>query len=237
MDYSFNSEIAKLYGVDEAVFIHNLYWWIAKNEANGRHFYDGKNWTYNSMEAFTILFPFWTVRQVRRIINKLETNGIIYIGNYNQRGFDRTQWYALDQTVTSIYSNGQMQVTKRSNASDQTVTPIPDSKPYINTDSKLKENTKEIFSEYTENADLIIALSDYEQMRKSIKSPLTDKAKKLLLNKLDNLAKTDKEKIELLNDATLSNWKSVYARKQTSKTFETKSFSDIAKEMSDRNEP
>ena len=234
MDYSFNSEIAKLYGVDEAVFIHNLYWWIAKNEANGRHFYDGKNWTYNSMEAFTILFPFWTVRQVRRIINKLETNGIIYIGNYNQRGFDRTQWYALDQTVTSIYSNGQMQVTKRSNASDQTVTPIPDSKPYINTDSKLKENTKEIFSEYTENADLIIALSDYEQMRKSIKSPLTDKAKKLLLNKLDNLAKTDKEKIELLNDATLSNWKSVYARKQTSKTFETKSFSDIAKEMSDK---
>ena len=61
MDYSFNAEIAQIYGVDEAVFIHNLYWWIAKNEANGRHYYDGRTWTYNTMKAFSTLFPFWSV--------------------------------------------------------------------------------------------------------------------------------------------------------------------------------
>ena len=60
MDYSFNGEIARIYGVDEAVFIHNLYWWIAKNEANGRHYHDGRSWTYNSMRALSELFPFWT---------------------------------------------------------------------------------------------------------------------------------------------------------------------------------
>ncbi len=136
MTYSFDSRIAEMYGVDEAVFIHNLYWWIRKNEANGRHYYDGRNWTYNSMDAFTKLFPFWSRRQVERIIRKLRDNGAIYTGNYNQRGFDRTQWYALSESVSSIYVNGEMDNTKWGYPLAQTVTPIPDSKPDINTDSK-----------------------------------------------------------------------------------------------------
>ena len=97
MDYSFNGEIARIYGVDEAVFIHNLYWWIAKNEANGRHYHDGRSWTYNSMRALSELFPFWTEKQIRRIIQKLEANGALHVGNYNQYPYDRTQWYALDE--------------------------------------------------------------------------------------------------------------------------------------------
>lgn len=129
MDYSFNCEIAKQYGVNEAVFIHNIYWWIRKNEANGRHYYDGKNWTYNTMDAFVSLFPFWTRRQVERIIHKLRDNGAIYVGNYNAQKFDRTQWYALSETVTSIYANGEKEIPKPLNAITQTVTTIPDSKP------------------------------------------------------------------------------------------------------------
>ena len=48
MVYSFDSRIAELYGVDEAVFIHNLYFWISKNIANGHQYRDGKFWTYNT---------------------------------------------------------------------------------------------------------------------------------------------------------------------------------------------
>ena len=42
MDYSFNAKVAVKYGVEEAVLIHNLYWWISKNKANNKHFYDGR---------------------------------------------------------------------------------------------------------------------------------------------------------------------------------------------------
>ena len=103
MDYSFNGEIARRYGVDEAVFIHNLYWWIMKNEANGRHYHDGRSWTYNSMEAFAKLFPFWNSRKVRHMIEKLENAGALLVGNFNRDGRDRTRWFSLSDEVIAIY--------------------------------------------------------------------------------------------------------------------------------------
>ena len=149
MDYSFNADVAMAYGVNEAIFIHNLYWWITKNEANGRHYRDGRTWTYNSTEALAQLFPFWTPRQIRHIINKLRDNGVIYVANYNKSGFDRTHWYALGNDVLKIYNgekadkNVNIHLTDLSNGSDKSVTPIPDSKP----DSKPVSNTYDRFFE------------------------------------------------------------------------------------------
>ena len=52
MDYSFDIEVAQQYGVNEAIMIKNLQFWIMKNKANGKHFHDGHTWTYNSVAAF-----------------------------------------------------------------------------------------------------------------------------------------------------------------------------------------
>lgn len=137
MQYSFKSEIANIYGVDGAILIENLYFWIMKNKANEKHFYDGCYWTYNSIKAFTILFPFWSRRQIERILNRLEKDGAIKTGNYNKISYDRTKWYSLSQTVISIYANGEMDITDWGNdispnggmTFPQTVEPIPDNKP------------------------------------------------------------------------------------------------------------
>lgn len=103
MDYSFNVEVAQKYGVNEAIFMHNLYFWIFKNEANERHFYDGRYWTYNSAEAFSKLFPFWSADQIKRLIKKLRDSGHLCIGNFNQNQFNRTSWYALSDEIINIY--------------------------------------------------------------------------------------------------------------------------------------
>ena len=137
MDHSFNIKAAKLYGVEEAVLLHNIYFWIKKNKANNRHFYDGYFWTYNSVEAFSELFPYWTKRQVERILNNLIKKGAIIKANYNEKAYDRTSWYAITQTVESIYANGEMDFTKRGNGFHQTVEPIPDSNTVNKTISKL----------------------------------------------------------------------------------------------------
>ena len=109
----FDEAIAVEYGVDAAIFIHNLYFWIKKNEANKRHFYDGRTWTYNSFSAWGTLFPFWSEKQIRRIVKKLTESGIIVTGNYNKIAFDRTLWYSLTDEVFSMCRFREMHMPKR----------------------------------------------------------------------------------------------------------------------------
>ena len=144
MTYSFDCKLAEKYGVDEAIFLHNLYFWIVKNEANGQHHHEGRTWTYNSMAAFAKLFPFWSKRQVERIIRNLVANGALLEGNFNTLPYDRTKWYALGDEVTAHYQNVDMDFTERGNdispnremTYHETVTPIPDHTPDSKPDKK-----------------------------------------------------------------------------------------------------
>lgn len=95
MIYVFDGDVAKEYGVNEAIMIANLQFWIAKNKACEKHFYDNHWWTYNSKEAFTKLFPFWSVQTVKTILNHLKEKGVIITGNYNKNAYDKTLWYAF----------------------------------------------------------------------------------------------------------------------------------------------
>lgn len=74
-------------------------------------------------------------------------------------------------------------------------------------------NSLDIYKGLSEN--LIEALKAFEEMRKKIKSPMTDRAKSNLLGRLDRLAGDDEDlKIELLDTAILNNWKNVYPPKE-----------------------
>ncbi len=42
VEYHFNKELAKIYGVNEAIILYNLCFWIDKNKMNEKHFYKNK---------------------------------------------------------------------------------------------------------------------------------------------------------------------------------------------------
>lgn len=97
----------------------------------------------------------------------------------------------------------------------------------IDTESEKREKRKEknaakaaslgsLVVEYTENLDLRSSLFDFIDQRRAMKSPMTVKALQMLLKKLDGLASTDKEKIEILQESTINGWKSVYPLKKGS---------------------
>ncbi|MFY9379406.1 MAG: conserved phage C-terminal domain-containing protein [Acutalibacteraceae bacterium] len=135
MEHSFDIEHAKKYSVDVAIVLKNLQFWIMKNKANNRHFYEGRTWTYNSVKAFAELFPYWTERQLIRILKTMEEKKIIISGNYNKSAYDRTKWYAFFDE--SIYLKSEIHFTERSNGNTEKVKPIPDNKPdENNTDNK-----------------------------------------------------------------------------------------------------
>ena len=90
-----------------------------------------------------------------------------------------------------------------------------------NTKNKEKENNKKekesnldkIISTYTSNIDLIEAIKDFIKMRKAIKKPLTDRAMKGILTKLDKFGNSDIDKIEILEKSIENCWVSVYELK------------------------
>ena len=134
MNHSFNAEIADMYGVNEAILIENIYFWVSKNKANGKHYHDGKYWTYNSTKAFSELFYYWSESQIERIIKSLVDKNVIEIGNYNEMKFDRTRWISLNESVCSIYRNRKMDLTESPKGFNEIATTIPDINTNINTD-------------------------------------------------------------------------------------------------------
>lgn len=158
MTYKFNEQIAKLYGVNEAIFIQNLYWWIEKNRQSEINYYTVKlhnktgeiitvsdYWTYNSMRAFQDVFPFWTERQIRTIVDNCRRKGLIITSNLNKRKYDKTMWYTLTDNVKKAYENSQTQLTEKSNGFGQNVTPIPDRKPVTKPDNNLNKESLNIY--------------------------------------------------------------------------------------------
>ena len=143
MEHSFDIDIAKRYGVQAAVILKNIHFWIEKNKANEVNYYDGYYWTYNSKKAFAELFPYMTARQIDYALQKLIDDGLIITGNYNKVAYDRTLWYAITKKGYCILQNCEMESTKLSNGTPENVKPIPN----ITTDKKQIEN-KDISTEF-----------------------------------------------------------------------------------------
>ena len=106
--YYFSEIIAKDVGVDEAIMLNNIYFWVVINRRNNHNHEDGRYWTYNSVEDFTKQFPFWSAGQIRRILNNLKTEGYIDTGRYNRFGYDKTKWYTTTEKATTILGNDKV---------------------------------------------------------------------------------------------------------------------------------
>lgn len=132
MEHSFNIEIAKEFGVLEAILLNNMWFWIEKNKANNVNYFDNEYWTYNSVNAFNKLFPYASERKIQYSLKKLIKEGILIKGNYNKSSRDRTSWYAFSKKGKCIMQNCQMHSVNLSNAFGKNVRPLP----YINTYSK-----------------------------------------------------------------------------------------------------
>ncbi len=150
MNHSFNVGIATKYGILEAVILENINFWITKNKANNKNFYDGFYWTYNSITALSKLFPYASRATIFRALNNLEDAGLVIAGNYNERTSDKTKWYALtkagelllngtESSITSETASFQNETASFQNetAAFQNETTLPDINTDINTDNNL----------------------------------------------------------------------------------------------------
>lgn len=87
----------------------------------------------------------------------------------------------------------------------------------INNNSNNKESKKasydKIIDEYTTNEELKQALIEFIKMRKLLKKPLSNNALSLNCSKLNKLANSDYEKIEIVNQSVMNSWLGFYPLK------------------------
>lgn len=236
MNHSFDIRIAEKYGIQPAIILNHLYFWIEKNRANKQNFHDGYYWTYNSKKAFAELFPYMTERQIDYAIKKLIDGGLVITGNYNEIAYDRTLWYAITPRGYAILQNCEMEKTELSNGNDTIVKPIPDINTDINTNinkERKKEETEnskeevaitsksdtprtfdEIIDSHTDNEQLRSELKEHLRTRKKKKASLTNRAIELSLKELDKLADTDEEKILIVQNSIMGGYSKFYKLKK-----------------------
>ena len=73
-----------------------------------------------------------------------------------------------------------------------------------------KESVNSVIAEYTENKELQDALHGFVEMRNKVRKPLTARAMKLSLNKLNELALDDVTKIAIVNQSIVHSWLTFY---------------------------
>lgn len=96
--------------------------------------------------------------------------------------------------------------------------PVVENPPQVNTNisNTKSSNKKDIYIGLPEN--LKETLYEFEEMRKSIKKPMTDVARKRLIRELQKLAGEDVQKmIRILDQSILNSWAGVYPLKGNTK--------------------
>ncbi len=228
MEHHFNVEIAERYGINAAILLKNLVYWVCKNWSEKRHRHDGRTWTYASVSGMSSLFPYLSQKQITYALDKLVEEGIIITGNYNTNPFDKTKWYALTDKGLELVKNDFSISTKGSN---QNTTKGSNREPqngdilniynniYNNTtnnkhsDNKKIYNITEILNKYDIDDDLKNALIEFAKMRKAIKKELTPHALELCIGKLLKMSDDAKERLRIVEQSVMNNWQGFYELK------------------------
>lgn len=220
-------DLAARYGLDVAVFIQNIYYWVRKNEANQEHFYDGRYWAHSSYRGLEKWFePLWSMQQIKRIVSKCRDQGLLLVGNYNPDGFTHTNWYSVTDAVLEIYGDSpEPEKVVRNRTIDSSILiqnrseiepannvyKININKPPI-VPREVLARVDEACGEDQELRDGIMALLEN---RKKLRKPV-DTVKKIdgILNRLSEYSGGNRRmKLAMLDKAVEWDWLSVYPLK------------------------
>lgn len=136
MHYSFAVNAAVRYGVEEAVLLDHIRFWCDKNRSNPDCQKEGRCWMYASAPRLAEHFPFWSVSKVRRLLKSLVRQGALVEGRFGQFAFDRTLWYTLSESASSMFQNCNLEESNLEHSSDESERAIKDSQKDTQEDSQ-----------------------------------------------------------------------------------------------------
>ena len=168
--HHFDVEDAMKYGVEKAVVLSNIRFWLNNNKnkdlSTVKH--DGYYWMYNTARDMSDVLPYFAQSKVQRLLKQLEDDGVLIVGNYNKVKYDRTKWYTLSEF--SYDENCSTQTSELTNGNEYIEQPIQDSKTNTKTNNKINIPFSDFWDKYDyckgKKSDVEskwIALSDEER--------------------------------------------------------------------------
>ncbi len=112
MQHYFNTDFAAQYGVPAAIIAQNFWYWARQNEKDGKNYYEGRYWLYDSVREMSEVFYYLSPNKIRGAIDLLVKKGVLLKGNFNRVKYDRTSWYAFTDYGTAIYQTIEMEMSK-----------------------------------------------------------------------------------------------------------------------------
>lgn len=86
-------ELAIEIGLNESIVLLQISFWLS----TCNNVEDGRYWTFQTLRDMKDkAFPYWGIETIRRTLRSLADQKLIFIGNFNKRKGDRTQWFALN---------------------------------------------------------------------------------------------------------------------------------------------
>lgn len=142
-----------------------------------------------------------------------ETGRFDYIYDIYEKPYDKLPWtenQCTDIQCTEVQcTENQPQINTNKQITNKQNTKELNTNEYKEKNIK-KESVNSVIAEYTENKDLQDALHGFVEMRNKARKPLTVRAMKLSLNKLNELALDDVTKIAIVNQSIVHSWSTFY---------------------------
>jgi hypothetical protein len=88
--------IIKKYGSHSAILLERLRISIEYHKKRNTHFYEGRYWTYDTIDALSKKCGL-SRDSIRYTIKNLKKHEILITGNFNPNKIDRTTWYTIDE--------------------------------------------------------------------------------------------------------------------------------------------
>ena len=141
------------------------------------------------------------------------------IGNVKHRSLIRWVFDGLDPSKVSSTVVNVIESYKKESSKERSINDNDNDNDNDSIVDNLVDDSSTIRGEVFDTSPRFNeALRDFEEMRKKIRKPLTDRAKVLLLEKLEQLAPADEEKqIQILNQSIMNCWQGVFELKEDSR--------------------
>jgi hypothetical protein len=91
-----NPVLAARIGINEAIVLQQIHYWIEINRKKDWNFYEGRHWTYETQEDWLKQFPWLKLRSLQRVISGLKGLGLILVRQFDAKDWKQRNYYTID---------------------------------------------------------------------------------------------------------------------------------------------